>query len=98
MNIYNITFNALLCYRQQNVANASYVFNISGYLSIEEASEACAKYSNAYHMKISEGRLQTAINKTHSIDPTPGFVNIGLFCRFLDNVLLNEEPTWNMIK
>lgn len=65
---------------------------VPGYLSAEDVRHACAKYSATYRVNLSAGRIQTAISQARSIDPTTGLINVGLFCRFLDNVLVNKEP------
>merc|ERR1719266_2208840 len=58
---------------------------VPGYLSVEEVRSACAKHCAKYHINLPPGRIQTAISQARSIDPTTGLINVGLFCRFLDN-------------
>ena len=44
-------------------------------------------YSTAFQMNISSGRIQEAIGNARTMDPETELINIGLFCRFLDNAV-----------
>ena len=60
--------------------------NVPGYLSFEEISHVCETYNVSYGMNISLSQVHSAINQANAIDPIPtGLINIGLFCRFLDD-------------
>jgi len=81
--------------KPQNLQDISYLKQalirshqeVPGYLSGDDVRHVCSSYSAAFQMNISSGRIQEAIGNARAMDPGTGLVNIGLFCRFLDNVV-----------
>lgn len=61
---------------------------VPGYLGVDELRHVCTSYSTTYQMNISDGRIHEAINNARSMDPVTGYVNIGLFCRFLEEAIM----------
>ena len=62
-------------------------FVLTGYLTEDEINHVCTSYSTAYQMNISPSRIQQALKNVKNMDSSTELINIGLFCRFLDDVL-----------
>ena len=81
--------------RPQNLDDLSYLKQalvrshqeVAGYLSADDVRHVCTSYSAAFQMNISSNRIQEAISNARTVDPGTGLINIGLFCRFLDNAI-----------
>ena len=59
-----------------------------GYLSEDDVQHVCTSYSAAYQMNISQRRISESLQKAKKMDPSATeLINIGLFCRCLDEVL-----------
>ena len=65
-------------------------FYFIGYLSEDDIKHVCTSYSTAYQMNISKTHIYEAMNNARSMDPGTDLINIGLFCRFLDDVLFKQ--------
>ena len=65
-------------------------FYFLGYLSEDDIKHVCTSYSTAYQMNISKTHIYEAMNNARSMDPGTDLINIGLFCRFLDDVLFKQ--------
>ena len=47
----------------------------------------CEGYNSLYNMNISEARVKQALLNALSMDATNGFVNLDLFCKFLNDAV-----------
>ena len=61
--------------------------HLLGYLSEDDVKHVCTSYSAAYQMNISQKRISESLQKAKNMDPATDLINIGLFCRCLDEVL-----------
>ena len=58
-----------------------------GYLPQDEVQYVCEGYNSLYNMNISEARVKQALLNALSMDATNGFVNLDLFCKFLNDAV-----------